>query len=325
MRSITVHELGPPETFTIESTDAPLPGPNEVRLASAFAGISFVDVLVAAGRYQIKPPVPYVPGSEVAGVIDAVGANVSETRIGERVCTLTEGGAFAERIIVPAAEAWHVPDDMPLENAAVFLASYSTSYYALVNRAQVKAGETVLVLGAGGAVGMAAVQIAKALGASVIASASTRDKRNLALASGADSAVDSHAPDWRNLVKQANGGRPVDVVYDPVSGDATEPAFRSLGWGGRYLVIGFASGTIAKLPVNLPLLKGAALVGVDYRQALSHDSFLKEHLAEALFAMWSTGALSPKIAQIFAFEDFAAAMKLAASGQSAGRVLLQFA
>ncbi|MEP6869045.1 MAG: NADPH:quinone oxidoreductase family protein [Novosphingobium sp.] len=309
----------------IESSQAPLPGPDEVRLATAFAGISFVDVLVATGGYQIKPPVPYVPGSEVAGVIDAVGTNVSETRIGERVCTLTEGGAFAEHINVPAAEAWHVPDDMSLETAAVFLASYSTSYYALVNRAQVKAGETVLVLGAGGAVGMAAVQIAKALGASVIASASTQDKRDLALASGADAAVDTHSPDWRNLVKQANGGRPVDVVYDPVSGDATEPAFRSLGWGGRYLVIGFASGTIAKLPVNLPLLKGAALVGVDYRQALSHDPFLKERLAEALFAMWETRVLSPKIAKTFAFEDFPAAMKLAASGQSAGRVLLRFA
>ena len=322
MRAVVARELGPPDGFSIEEIPDAEPGPGEARVAVKAAGIAFVDVLVATGQYQLKPPVPFVPGTEIAGIVEAVGPGVDERLVGQRVIAVTMGGAFAEKCIVRATDLFSMSDRMSFEEGAVFFTSYATAYHALVDRANLQVGESVVILGAGGAVGLAAVQIAKALGAFVIASASSEEKRAMGIESGADAAIVSRASDWRNQVKMANGSKPVDVVLDPVSGEETENAFRSLGWGGRHLIIGFASGSIARLPVNLPLLKGAAMIGVDIRQALEKDLNLKARIADALFKMFEQGKLKPRIAKSYAIEQFATAMKAVASGKDAGRTVL---
>lgn len=322
MRAVVARELGPPDSFRIEDIPDREPGPGEAKIAVRAAGIAFVDVLVAAGRYQIKPPVPFIPGSEISGIVEAVGPDVDPALVGRRVCATTEVGAFAEKCIVPAREMFQMPDAMTFEEGAVFLISYATSYYALMERARLQPGESVVVLGAGGAVGLAAVQIAKALGAFVIASASSEDKRAMAIEGGADAAIVSGASDWRDQLTVANGGKPVDVVLDPVSGEATETAFRSLAWNGRHLIVGFASGTIAKLPVNLPLLKGASMVGVDFRQAAAKDRDLKARIATELFRLFDKGLLKPKIGRGYPMEQFAVAMNTVAKGSEVGRSVL---
>lgn len=287
------------------------------------AGVGFVDVLVSEGGYQVKPTLPFVPGSEFAGVIEAVGEGVPPARLGERVAAGSFGGAFAERAVVPAVAARAIPDAMRFAEAAVFRVSYLTAYYALVRRGALKAGENVLVLGAGGAVGYAAVEVARALGGRVIASASSPDKRALALRAGAIAAIDSNAADWREQVKAAAGGT-VDIVVDPVGGEASERAFRALGWNGRHLVIGFAAG-LTKLPTNLTLVKGAALIGVDIRQygIIEPDSVAAD--MTALFALYANGALRPAVAHEFPLDRFAEAMRTARAGQTAGRVVLTMA
>lgn len=322
MRAVVAKELGPIDGFLLEELPDREPGANKAKVAVKAAGIALVDVLVATGQYQIKPPVPFVPGSEFAGIVEAVGPGVDPALVGKRVCSLTQGGAFTESCIIAANHLFEMPRAMSFETGAVFVTSYATAYHALVERAGLNAGESVVVLGAGGAVGLAAVQIAKALGAFVIASASSAEKRNMAIEGGADAAIEAGASDWRAQLKAANGGKPVDVVLDPVSGEATEAAFRSLGWGGRHLIIGFASGSIARLPVNLPLLKGAAMVGVDIRQAAERDPALMPRIVAALFGMFEKGQLSPRIARSYGIEQFAAAMKAVAEGKDAGRSIL---
>jgi NADPH2:quinone reductase len=292
-----------------------------LRVAIKAAGVSFVDVLVAAGRYQLQPKLPFVPGSEFSGVVEAVGEGVDNARIGERVCATVFGKAFGEAACVPAVACRAIPDAMSFEQAAVFQVSYATAYHALVQRARLQPGETLLVLGAAGAVGYAAVQIGKVLGARVIGSASTGEKRDIVLAAGADEVMDARAEDWRAALKATNSGRPVDVVLDPVGGAATELAFRSLAWGGRHLVIGFPGG-IAKLPTNLALLKGAALIGVDIRQMGEKQPELAAANMESLFALYEQGKVRPGIAGLYPLRDFVRAMELVESGTTAGRIVL---
>lgn len=321
-RAVVVEAFGDPDTYTLKDNDPGAPGPGKVRMRIHAAGVSFVDVLVAQGLYQLKPPLPFVPGSEFAGVIEAVGEGVSETRIGERVCGSAFGAAFAEAAVIPAKLALRIPDAMPFEEAAVFRVSYATAYHALVQRGTLAAGETLLVLGAGGAVGYAACEVGKALGARVIGSASTGDKRALATKAGADAVVDSRSETWREDVKAANGGNPVDVVIDPVGDAATEPAFRSLAWKGRHLVIGFAGGEIPRLPTNLALLKGAALIGVDVRQFGNFEPDLAAANVAALMALYEEGKLHPPVERTYPLSEFAEAMRIAKSGTLAGRVVL---
>ncbi|WP_422061560.1 NADPH:quinone oxidoreductase family protein [Sphingopyxis sp.] len=285
------------------------------------AGISFVDVLTAGGGYQVKPPVPFIPGSECAGVVTAVGDDVSGLAVGDRVVGSGWGGMFAEAVNLPAQTVRKMPVALSFAEAAVFPVSYATAWHALVDRAKLQADETLLVLGAGGATGYAAVQIGKYLGARVIGSASSDAKRALATAGGADAVVDARGDDWRDQVKAANDGKGVDVVFDPVGGDATDPAFRSLGWNGRHLVIGFPGG-IAALRTNLPLLKGASLVGVDIRQFGLFEPEKSEANRDAVFALAAEGKLRPAIAQSYRIEDFRTAMEDAATGKSAGRIVL---
>lgn len=322
IRAVAVPAFGDPSNFELQTVNRPGPAEGEVQIRVHAAGISFVDVLTARGLYQIKPPLPFIPGSEFSGTIEAVGAGVSPSRIGERVCAIVDGGALAEVAVVASAQARRIPDTMGFPEASVFLASYSTSYHALAQRGALTAGETLLVLGAGGAIGYAACEIGKALGAYVIASASSEEKRTLALQSGADAVVESNSPQWRDAVKAAANGRPIDVVVDPVGDPMTEPAFRTLGRNGRLLVLGFAGGGIAKLPVNLALLKNAALVGVNVRDFEANERAQSEANIEHLFALYARGLLRPPIARAYPLEHFVEAMIDAGGGRNAGRVII---
>jgi NADPH2:quinone reductase len=292
-----------------------------VRIAIKAAGVSFVDVLVSEGRYQAKPQLPFIPGSECAGVVEAVGEDVTGFSVGQKVVATGWSGIFADVANAPAATVWPMPERLSFEEAAVLAVSYTTAWHALVDRGQLRAGETLLVLGAGGATGLAAVQIAACLGARVIASASSEAKRAAAIASGAKAAVDARATDWRDAVKAANDGKPIDVVFDPVGGEATERGFRTLGWKGRHLVIGFPAG-IATLPTNLPLLKSASLVGVNLSELARMEPELAYANHTRVLELAADGALKPTIARTYRLDEFALAMAAAAKGESAGRIVL---
>lgn len=320
-RAVRADELGPPENYALVDHDPGPPLPTQVSISIRAAGISFVDVLTAGGGYQVKPPVPFIPGSECAGVVTAVGAEVSGLAIGDRVVASGWGGMFADATNLPARTVRKMPEALSFAEAAVFPVSYATAWHALVDRGSLKAGETLLVLGAGGATGYAAVQIGRHLGARVIGSASSEEKRALATTGGADAVIDARGDDWREQVKAANGGKGVDVVFDPVGGEATDPAFRSLAWNGRHLVIGFPGG-IAALKTNLPLLKGASLIGVDIRQFGIFEPEKSESNRDRVFALAGEGTLRPAVARAYPLEEFRAAMTDAAAGRSAGRIVL---
>lgn len=320
-RAVIADQLGPLENYSLREHDPGQPGAGQIRIAVKAAGVSFVDVLNARGEYQSKAPVPFIPGSEFSGTIEALGEDVRGLSIGQSVMASTWGGAFAEATIVSAATVDPMPDGMTFEEASVFKVSALTSWHALADRAQLKTGETLLVLGAGGATGYAAVQIGKYLGAKVIASASSETKREMAVAGGADEVVDPRSDSWRQDVKTANGGRPVDVVFDPVGGDSTERAFRCLAFNGRHLVVGFPGG-IASLPTNLPLLKSASLVGVNLQQLSMADPQKARTNSAQILALAGRGLLRPVIAETYPLERFAEAMVSASKGQTAGRVVI---
>ena len=320
-RAVRADELGPPENYALVDHDPGPPAPTQVSISIRAAGISFVDVLTAGGGYQVKPPVPFIPGSECAGVVTAVGAEVAGLAVGDKVVASGWGGMFADATNLPARTVRKMPGALSFAEAAVFPVSYATAWHALVDRGSLKAGETLLVLGAGGATGYAAVQIGRHLGARVIGSASSEEKRALATAGGADAVIEARGDDWREQVKAANGGKGVDVVFDPVGGEATDPAFRSLAWNGRHLVIGFPGG-IAALKTNLPLLKGASLIGVDIRQFGIFEPEKSESNRDRVFALAGEGTLRPAVARAYPLEEFRAAMTDAAAGKSAGRIVL---
>jgi NADPH:quinone reductase len=324
-RSLAVRgaSLGAPETYQLVPFDPGRPGPGEVRFRIRAAAVNFVDVLVATGQYQIKPPTPFIPGAECAGEVVEVGAGVTHLKPGDRVLTSRMGGgAFATVSIAKAEELIAYPDTLTYEEAATFKVSFTTAYLALTDRGSMKSGETVLVLGAAGGVGHAAIQIAKALGAVVIASASTQEKRDLTRAAGADMAIDARSGTWRDDLRAVLGGRRLDIIIDPVGAAASEPAFRSLGWRGRHLVIGFAGGSIPKIPANLALVKGISLIGVDIRQFMLFEPDQAARNIAQLFELHAAHDLKPHIGRRFALADFAEAMTLAASGTCTGRIVL---
>ncbi|QJQ33512.1 NADPH:quinone oxidoreductase family protein [Sphingomonas lacunae] len=319
--AVMTDQLGPPENYSLREHDPGAPGAGEVRMRIRAAGISYVDVLTAAGNYQVKPPVPFIPGSECAGVVEAVGDGVTGFAPDDEVVASGWGGLFAEVAVLPAKMLQPKPAGLDFAEAAVFPVSYATAWHALVDRGQLKAGETLLVLGAGGATGFAAVQVGKHLGARVIVLASSDEKRALALAGGAGAAIDGRAEDWRDQVKAANGGKGVDVVFDPVGGAMTEAAFRSLGWNGRHLIIGFPAGMTA-LRTNLALIKGASLIGVDIRQFGIFEATKADANRKTIFALAGSDGLRPAIAHRYLLAEWKAAMEAAASGESAGRIVL---
>ena len=320
-RAVMADLFGPPQTYQLREFDPGPPGPGQLRVRIRVAGISYVDVLTAMGKYQFHPPLPFIPGSEYAGEVEAVGDGVTNFAVGDRVNGSGMGGIFAEVNNFEAANVNKVADSMDLETAAIFPVNYLTAWHALVDRGRAQAGETLLVLGAAGGTGFAAIQVGKHLGLRVIASASSADKRAAALAGGADAAVETGAADWRDQVKAANGGKPVDLVFDPVGGDATELAFRTLGYDGRHLVIGFPAG-IAALKTNLPLLKCASLVGVQVRGAGIERPEVMAQDRKAVQEMVRAGVVKPAIARRFRIEDYAEAMHAAFNGKEAGRIVL---
>ncbi len=323
MKAVVARAYGPPESLRLEELELAPPGPDEVRVAVHYAGVSFVDVLVAAGKHQYKPPLPYIPCSEFSGEVLETGANVSHVSAGDRVCGGRMGGILAEQVCVPASRVQKLPDGACMQRAAVLRASYLTAWYSLAECAGLAAGENVLVLGAAGAVGIASCQTARHLGATVIASASSAEKRQFALQHGADFAIDTHAADWREQVRELTAGRGLNVVVDPVGGDATERAFRALAYKGRHIVVGFAAGTIPQLPANLPLLKGAALVGALTQNFEDREPQRCLEARDKLLQLFGAGILQPPIGRVYPLEDFLAALEAARSGDLPGRVLVR--
>ena len=320
-RAVIADQFGPPESYELREFDPGPPPPGQVRVRIKAAGISYVDVLTAMGKYQFHPPLPFIPGSEYAGVVEALGEGVTQFKLGDRVNGSGMGGILAEVNNFPAANVNKVPDNLDFEAAAIYPVNYLTGWHALVDRARAQTGETLLVLGAAGGTGFAAIQVGKYLGLRVIASASSEAKRAAALAGGADAAVETGAADWRDQVKAANGGKAIDIVFDPVGGDATDLAFRTLGYDGRHLVIGFPAGMTA-LKTNLPLLKCASLVGVQVRGAGIDRPELMEAGRKAVLKMVEAGAVKPAIARRYRIEDYAEAMHKAFEGKEAGRVIV---
>ncbi len=321
MKAIQTADLSSIDNYVPVDLPVPQPGEGEVRIKVAACGVGFVDALVALGRYQVKPPLPHVPGSEIGGVVDELGPGVTGYAIGERVLAQVRGG-FAEYAIASARAISRVPDRMSLNQAAGFRVNYGTALHGLRDRAALKAGETLVVIGAAGGVGLAAVQVGRLLGANVIGVASTEQKRAVVAEAGAQVTLDRDVDGWRDRLKAAapNG---IDVVFDPVSGPLLQPAFRSLGWGGRYLVIGFAGGDIPALPVNLPLLKGAALVGVDYRQfGAVFEAGAAARALDELLGWVAKGDLDVPVGRTFAFDKAREALEYALSGDGAAKTIL---
>jgi NADPH:quinone reductase len=300
MRAVVCHEFGPPESLRVEEVDEPEPGPGSVRVRVEAAGVNFVDAIMAGGRYQITPALPYVPGSEVAGTVDAVGDGVDSPAVGDRVLAACGFGGFAERVVVAADQTLPIPDGLDLATAASILQSYATSLFALDHRGHLVEGESLLVLGAGGGVGLAAVDIGCALGARVIGAASSEDKRQAAVDVGAEATIDYTTEDLKTRARELSGGG-VDVVYDPIGGDLAEPALRALGDFGRYLVIGFVGG-IPRLPTNQILLRNRSVVGVEWGGWAIHHPDENRAMVERIVALIGDGRLQPTAPTAFALE-----------------------
>ena len=297
-------ELGPPSKLSVREVDDPEPDAGQVIVDVEAAGLNFPDTLIIEGKYQFKPELPFTPGGEASGLISAVGDGVEHLSVGQRVIALSTHGAFAEKWAVPATGVIPIPNALDFESAAGFGLAYGTSYHALVQRARLEKGETVLVLGAAGGVGSAAIEIARHLGATVIAAASTVEKLQFASELGADHLIEYMTEDLRTRLEEITGGRGVDVVYDPVGGVFTEIAFRSLAWNGRHLVVGFASGDIPKLSVNLALLKGASLVGVFWGRSLREEPQRAFQNFVDLAELAEAGVIRPRISQRFTLDEY---------------------
>lgn len=323
MKAVLCKAFGPADTLVVEDVSSPEIKKNEVLLDVHAAGINFPDTLIIEGKYQFKPPFPFSPGGEASGVISAVGEKVSHLKVGDRVMALTGWGSCAEQIAVPAYNILPMPDAMDFTTAAAFSMTYGTAIHALKQRGALQAGETLLVLGASGGVGLAAIEIGKAMGARVIAAASSAEKLEVARQAGADELINYQDEDVRERLKPLTKGQGVDVVIDPVGGDLFETVFRSIAWNGRMLVIGFASGTIPSLPANLPLLKGAAVIGVfwgSFAQRQPQDNVAN---FQQLFAWFAEGKLKPLVSQTFALEDTAQAINTLAARKAVGKLVIK--
>lgn len=322
MRALICKEYGTPETMSVGEWDDPVPGDDEIVFDVKAAGLNFADVLMIAGQYQVKTPPPFIPGNEAAGVVTAVGKNVTRFEPGDRIIGALRGGAFAEQSLVTEAFAIPLPDKLSFEQGAGYSVAYGTSYHGLKQSANLQAGETVLVLGAAGGVGYTAVEIAKAMGATVIAAASSDAKLAYAREAGADMTINYAEASLKDSVKELTQGRGADVVYDPVGGDLAEQALRATAWHGRYLVVGFASGDIPKFPANLALLKEASIVGVWWGTwAAMHTQEMLQNMQE-LDAMVADERLRPRFSEAFALDDFADAFRVITERRVLGKVVL---
>ena len=311
-----------PDALRWAEQPTPAPRPGEVRIAIRAASLNFPDLLITQGKYQFKPPYPFVPGAEYAGTIDALGEGVSGLAVGQPVAALAGTGGFGTHACVEASRVVPLPPGFPFEHAAAFAFTYGTSHHALVDRGALQAGETVLVLGAAGGVGTAAVQIAKAAGARVIAAASTDEKCAVCRDIGADDTINYATEDLRERLKALTGGRGPDVVYDPVGGDLAEAAFRSIAWRGRYLVIGFAAGGIPALPWNLPLLKGASVVGVFWGDFVRREPEANARSLAELSRWYAEGKVRPVIDTALPMAELATAYRRLAERDIRGKLVM---
>ncbi|MGY6568798.1 MAG: NADPH:quinone oxidoreductase family protein [Salinarimonas sp.] len=323
MKAVLAKTLGPADNLVIEDIPAPDPGPGEVRVRVHAAGLNFFDTLIIEGKYQTRPELPFSPGAEFCGVIEALGEGVSGWRIGERVAGYSGYNAAREAVIASADRIVRVPEGLSDEQAAALQITYGTTIHALIDRAQLREGETLAVLGAAGGTGVAAIEIGKALGARVIACASTPEKLAFARQCGADETIDYTRENLRDRLKELTGGAGVDVLYDPVGGDLAEPAVRAMGWGGRYLVIGFAAGEIPRIPLNLLLLKGCDLRGVFWGAFCKRDPQANAaHLAQLMD--WAVaGRISARVEQIFPLDETPQALKLMADRKALGKIVVK--
>jgi NADPH2:quinone reductase len=300
----------------------PQPGPEEVLIEIKAASLNFPDILIVQNKYQMKPSLPFVPGSEYAGVIQAIGSEVKHLAVGQAVACLSGTGGFGTHTIAPAKLCVPLPPQFPMVDAAAFIMIYATSYHALVDRAELKAGETVLVLGAAGGVGSAAIQIAKAMGARVIAAASTQAKCDLCKNLGADEVINYSQDNLRDQIKLLTQGKGPDVIYDPVGGDFAEPAFRSIAWRGRYLVVGFAAGPIPSLPLNLALLKGASIVGVFWGDFAKREPKANAQMMATLLEWYGSEKIKPHIDSTVNMENLLQAYSRMGSREVMGKLVL---
>jgi NADPH2:quinone reductase len=321
MRAVVCRELGPPQSLVVEERDPPTPGPHQIVVDVRAAGVNFVDALFVAGRYQIKPPLPFTPGSEVAGVVTEVGDGVERFVAGDPVVAMPGLGGFAEAVAVGENQSARLPSALSFGQGATFVQSYCTALFALRERARLADGETVLVLGAGGGVGLAVVDVARALGARVFAVASTPEKRDAAIAIGADAAIDPATEDVKQRARELGGGG-VDVVVDPVGGGLAEASLRALQWFGRYLVIGFATGEIPRLPANQVLLNNRTVLGVDWGAWTMRDPAGHRALLDDALALASSGRLHPVEPTEYPFEQVADALDALLGREVSGKVAL---
>ncbi|PHV04740.1 NADPH:quinone oxidoreductase [Janthinobacterium sp. BJB412] len=322
MKAIVCKAWGLPDTLVVEELAAPQPAAGQVVVEVRAAGVNFPDVLIIQGKYQFKPELPFTPGSEVAGVVSAVAPDVAGFKVGDRVIAFTATGGFGQQLAVPAQALMPMPPGMDFDTAAAITLTYGTSHHAVVDRAALKSGETMLVLGAAGGVGLAAIEIGKALGARVIAAASSDEKLAVCKAHGADAVINYSKEDLREAIKAATGGKGPDVVYDPVGGDYSEAAFRSIAWRGRYLVVGFANGEIPRLPLNLTLLKGASLVGVFWGEFAKREPKANLAAMRELLGWLAEGKIKPRISARYALADTARALEDMAARKVTGKVVI---
>lgn len=322
MKALLCKVHGGPETLVLEDLPSPQPGPGEVVVSVHAAAVNFPDTLIIDNKYQIKPPLPFAPGGEVAGTLKAIGPGVSGFAVGQPVIAACGWGGFAEEVCVAASRLVPLPSGVAMEAAASLTVTYGTTHYALQERAHLRPGETLLVLGAAGGTGLSAVELGKLMGAHVIAAASSAQKLALCREVGADECIDYQREDLKERVKQLTGGRGVDVVYDPVGGHFTEAALRGMAWQGRYLVIGFTTGEIPRPPLNLALLKGCSIVGVFYGRFREEQPARFAELMDELTGWLAEGRIRPAVTQRRPLEEGIAALQDVAARRVLGKVVL---
>ena len=323
MKAVVCKEHGLPDKLSFEAAwPDPEMGDDDVLIDVKAAGLNFPDVLIIQNKYQTKPDLPFIPGGECSGVVVAVGKNVKRLQPGEKVISMGAHGAFCSRIAANQHAVFPMPDGLTFEQAAGVAITYFTSYHALKQRANLQPGETLLVLGAAGGVGTTAVELGKLMGARVIAAASTDEKLALCKQLGADELINYSEASLKDTLKELTGGKGVDVVYDPVGGDYSEPALRSMAWNGRYLVIGFASGPIPSIPLNLTLLKGCSIVGVFWGRFMAEEPAVNLQNIHDLWALFAEGKLKPVVTDLFALEDYEAAYACMMERRARGKGIL---
>jgi NADPH2:quinone reductase len=322
MKAVLCKQFGSPESLVVEDIPSPKVNNTHVIVSVKACGVNFPDTLIIQGKYQYQPDLPFSPGAEIAGVVKEVGSGVNGIAVGDRVFAFIRSGGFSEEVSVSADKIFHIPEKMDFKTASAFIMTYGTSYYALKHRAQLESGETLLVLGAAGGVGLAAVELGKIIGARVIASASTDAKLMVCKKFGADTLINYSTHDFRSIINKITNGKGVDVVCDPVGGEITEKALRCTGWKGRYMVMGFASGKISKIALNLPLLKGNSVIGVFWSDFIRREKEAYICIVQDLISWFLEGKLNPLISKTYPLEQADQALNDILQRRVAGKIVL---